>query len=268
MSNHVNQGHQAHENARRAHQQMANQQRDSWRRMNEQWDRQAAVAAGTGGDLGPSSSADRVGLVVGALLVLLVVGGTVFAWVRLGDGGDSKESVASSAPAPEPQHQGGAPTGSVSGGREEPATVAVPNVVDHSREEATEALEALDLLVTAEYAGEFAFCPDDWSSQVVEQRPAAGTTVTVGSEVQLLLGLLDEDGRVVVPRLDGWTVQSVRDVFGEAPFDLKVVVQRSGQDADDDGSSVAEATSPLPCDRVEDGVLTVHIDPAEVGETE
>ena len=270
MSNHVNQGHQAHENARRTHQQMANQQRDSWQRMNEQWDRQAAVAAGAGGDLGPSSSADRIGLVVGALLVLLVVGGAVFAWVRLGDGGSGTESVASSGPPPEPQHGGGGSAGGGSGGREKPAAekVAVPRVVDLSRRQATDALEADGFAVETAYAGEFGFCASDWSSLVVEQRPAAGTEVAPGSRVQLFLGLRDGDDHVVVPALDGWTVQSVREVFGADPLGLKVVVQQAGEEVDDDGSSVVESTSPLPCGRVEDGVLTLHVAPSGDGEAE
>lgn len=270
MSNHLNQGHQAHENARRAHQQMTNQQRDSWRRMNEQWDRQAAVAAGAGGDLGPSSSGDRVGVVVGALLVLLVVGGAVFAWVRLGDGGGGTESVASSGPPPEPHHGGGISSGGGSGGREERAatTVAVPGVVGVSRRQATDDLEANDLAVESAYAGEFDFCSGDWTSLVVEQRPAAGTEVAAGSKVQLFLGLRGKDHDVVVPPLAGWTVQSVRDVFGADPLDLKVVVQKAGNEADDDGSSVVESTTPLPCGRVEDGVLTLHVSPSAAEETE
>lgn len=201
---------------RQQHQQMADQQRAGWKRMNDDWDRQARAAAGRTPDDEPATVGDRVGLVVGVVVLVLLVGGALIAWTQLGDeGGDER-----STPPAERVDGGGAGNGPPVGGSrasEEVSpggtgAVVVPALRGVSGADASEELGALGLAATFLYGDGDELCDDETSleSAVVVVDPRAGTEVAPGSTVTVHVARLDADDTVAVPDLSGETVAEAR----------------------------------------------------------
>lgn len=205
------------EQARQQHDQMAAQQRAGWKRMNDDWDRQAAARAGTQGDLGPLTTGDRLSLLVGIVVLVLLVGGSFFMWLQLrgGDGdGDAGSGSNSSVQGGPGTGEGAAVAGSrpPSGPGEterevEPAVaVDVPDLYKTEVGKADQALADAGLKGIAMYGDGAPRCQRDTSSPVLGQQPAAGEQVPGESTVEMTLGRTDAYGGVRLPDLAGKAV--------------------------------------------------------------
>lgn len=210
---------------RQQHQQMADQQRASWKRMNDDWDRQARAAAArtSGGE--PATLGDRVGLIAGAVVLVLVVAGSVFAWVQLreGDGDAASSSQGRTDTEPGAGQQpgtGGGGTGDTgdTGGTDEesePAPgsgIVVPLLRGESGADAAEVLDGLGLEAAFLYGDGEELCDDDSiANNVVALEPAAGTEVEPGTTVTVKVTRHDSDGTVAVPDLTGESVTQARE---------------------------------------------------------
>lgn len=196
------------------HQQAADQQRAAWRRMNDDWDRQATAVAG-GGE--PGGTGDRIGLLIGGLVLVLLVGGSLFAWAQLRDG-DAKTGTMSGQG--QPGTDGGTGSSGVGAGSGSPGVdlVSVPDLVgpDRSWTDAVAELDRLGLRSVTAYGDRGSICSGDRWAAVIGLDPAAGSAVPPGTTVKVVATRVGVDDLVSLPDL-------VDDPIEEAERQLEVL---------------------------------------------
>jgi eukaryotic-like serine/threonine-protein kinase len=119
-----------------------------------------------------------------------------------------------------------------------PEQAEVPNVVGESEENARSALEAAGLRVGEVSQQESA---DDEPGTVLEQNPAAGSSVDTGAAVDLVVAQPPPD--VAVPDVLGATEEEAREELEGAGFEVTVRDQ-STSSPDDDGIVLDQAPDP------------------------